>query len=93
MTNIEGVSGIAAEALQNYVSRIEKLREEIKAIQQDVAQVYQEARSTGFDVKILKLLIKERTKGAQEIEEEGELLDLYRAAVNGPTPSRAGASE
>ena len=84
------IGGIAADALRQYVDRIENLREEIKALNEDVAEVYKEARSTGFDVKALKALIAERAKNPNDLAELAEILDIYRDAVNGtPIATRA----
>ena len=78
---IETIGGIAAEALQQYIDRVEKLEEEKKAILEDIKQVYQEAKSTGFDNKILRMIITLRRVEANERKEQEELLDLYKRAI------------
>ena len=75
--------GIAGDHLRSFVERIERLREEVKALNHDVSDVYGEAKAMGFDVKIMKLLIAERTKAAHDLAEQQELLDIYRNAVGG----------
>lgn len=79
----ERIGGIAAEALQGYVDRIERLNEEKKALNADISQIYQEAKAVGFDVKILKKLIRERTIAEHDRQEQDEILDLYRRALGG----------
>ena len=77
----ETIGGIAAEALQQYVDRIEKLEEENKALAEDIKQVYSEAKSTGFDTKILRKIITLRKVEEHERKEQEELLDLYKRAI------------
>jgi len=77
----ETIGGIAAEALQQYVDRIEKLEEEKKALAEDIKQVYSEAKSTGFDTKILRKIISLRKIEEHERQEQEELLDLYKRAI------------
>jgi len=75
------IGGIAAEALQQYVDRIERLEDEKKALSEDIKQVYSEAKSTGFDVKILRKIIGLRKVEEQERQEQEELIDLYKRAL------------
>ena len=73
--------GIAADRLRSLVDRIERLEEERKALGNDIKDIYGEAKSAGFDVKVLRQLIRMRTQEAAEIEEQETLLDLYRRAL------------
>lgn len=77
----EKIGGIAAEALQQYVDRIERLEEEKKALSEDIKQVYSEAKSTGFDVKILRKIVSLRKVAEHDRKEQDELLELYKAAL------------
>ena len=77
----ENVGGIAAEALQQYVDRIERLEEEKKALSADIKQVYDEAKATGFDVKILRKIISIRKVADHERKEQDEILELYKRAL------------
>jgi uncharacterized protein (UPF0335 family) len=79
--NAEAIGGIAAEALRNYIDRIEKLEEEKKALGEDIKQVYSEAKATGFDTKILRKIVSLRRVEDNERKEQEELLDLYKRAV------------
>jgi uncharacterized protein (UPF0335 family) len=78
MTNYGGVSG---EKLRQLVSKIERLEEEKKTVQEALADTYGEAKSSGFDVKVLRKLISLRKKDAQKLAEEEEVLDLYKHAL------------
>jgi|ERR1700712_1067623 uncharacterized protein (UPF0335 family) len=75
------VGGIAADRLRSLIDRIERLEEERKALGNDIKDIYQEAKSAGFDVKVLRTLIRMRKQEAAEIEEQETLLDLYRRAL------------
>ena len=73
--------GIAADRLRSLVERIERLEEERKALGNDIKDIYAEAKSAGFDVKVLRQLIRLRRQEPAEIEEQASLLDVYRHAL------------
>ena len=72
---------IAADRLRSLVERIERLEEERKALGSDIKDIYAEAKSAGFDVKVLRQLISLRRKEPAEIEEQETLLDVHRRAL------------
>lgn len=80
-TSSNEIGGIAADALRQFVDRIERLEEEKKALAEDIRDVYTQAKSQGFDVKVLRKIISLRKKDRQEREEEEEILALYLAAL------------
>lgn len=73
--------GIAAERLRSIVERVEKLEEERKGLASDIRDIFAEAKSAGFDVKVLRQLIKIRKEEPATVEEAETLLDLYRRAL------------
>ena len=73
--------GIAADRLRSIVDRIERLEEERKGIAGDIKDIYTESRSAGFDVKVLRQLIRIRKQEAADVEEQETLLDVYRRAL------------
>jgi uncharacterized protein (UPF0335 family) len=73
--------GIAADRLRSLVDRIERLEEERKALGNDIKDIYAEAKSAGFEVKVLRQLIRIRKQEAAEVEEQETLLTLYRRAL------------
>lgn len=75
------VGGIAADRLRSLIERIERLEEERKALGSDIKDIYAEAKSAGFDVKVMRQIIGLRKKEPAEIEEAETLLDLYRRAL------------
>ena len=75
------VGGIAADRLRSLIERIERLEEERKALGSDIKDIYGEAKSAGFDVKVLRRIIGLRKQEPAEVEEHESLLDLYRRAL------------
>jgi uncharacterized protein (UPF0335 family) len=75
------VGGISAERLRPLVERIERLEEERKALGADIKDIFQEAKSAGFDVKVMRQLIRLRKMDPAEVEEQEALLDVYRRAL------------
>jgi uncharacterized protein (UPF0335 family) len=75
------VGGIAADQLRSFIERIERLDEEKKALQDDIKEVMGEAKSSGFDTKIIRRILALRKKEEHERLEEEQLLDLYKTAL------------
>lgn len=75
------IGGIAGEALRQFITRIERLNEEKQALQDDIKDVMAQAKSAGFDTKIIRKVISLRKMEQQEREEQEQLLDLYWAAI------------
>lgn len=67
--------------LKSLVERIEHVEGEIKDLQGDKGEIYQEAKSHGYDVKILRKVISIRKKDPAVREEEDAILDTYMTAL------------
>lgn len=76
-----GAGGIAGERLKSFIERIERLEEEKTALGGDIKEVYSEAKSVGFDTKIMRQLIRLRRMDHADRREQEELLDLYKRAI------------
>lgn len=76
------VGGIAADRLRSLIERIERLEEEKKAIGSDIRDIFAEAKSAGFDVKIMRTIIKLRKMNAADRDEQEFLLETYRKALD-----------
>ncbi|MFI4996521.1 MAG: DUF2312 domain-containing protein [Hyphomicrobiales bacterium] len=72
---------VAPDLLKSFVERIERLEEEKASISGDVKEVYAEAKSQGFDTKVLRKVVALRKRDAAERREEQEILDLYLQAL------------
>lgn len=75
------VGGIAADRLRSIIERIERLEEERKALGSDIKDIYSEAKSAGFDVKVIRAIIRIRKQEPADVEEQESLLDVYRRAL------------
>jgi uncharacterized protein (UPF0335 family) len=69
--------GVAGDQLRAFVERIERIEEEIKGLTEDKKDIYAEAKGQGFDVKILREVIRIRKQDQKELEEHASLLDVY----------------
>lgn len=72
---------VSGERLKSFIKRIEKLEEDKAAVLEDIRDVYAEAKGTGFDVKIIRKIVKLRKMETDKRREEEELLELYKAAI------------
>ena len=70
-----------ANQLIQIVERIERLEAEAKQVAEGIKEVYEEAKSAGYDPKYIKQCIKLRAKDPDELAEEDELLQMYREAL------------
>lgn len=76
------VGGIDSTRLNSLIERIERLEEEKKGIASDIRDIYAEAKGVGFDVKIMKTIIKLRKMNQADRDEQEFLLETYRKALN-----------
>ncbi len=72
---------VSADQLRLLIERVERLEEEKKGISEDIKDVYAEAKSTGFDTKIMKQIVRLRKMEKHARDEADALLDTYRAAL------------
>jgi uncharacterized protein (UPF0335 family) len=75
------VGGITAEQLRSYIERVEHLEAEKAALAEDVKNVFLEAKGNGFDVKIMRQVIRLRKMDRDDRAEQESLLDLYLHAL------------
>ena len=75
------VGNIAADRLRSLIERVERLEAERKALAGALKDIFQEAKSAGFDVKVIRQIIRQRKQEPAEIEEQETLLDIYRRAL------------
>lgn len=76
------VGGIAVDRLRSLIERIERLEEEKKALSSDIRDIFAEAKLAGFDVKIMRAVIKLRKMNAADRDEQEFILDTYRKALD-----------
>ena len=79
--NVEGASTIAVDRLRSFIERVERLEEEKAAILNDVKEIYAEAKGEGYDVKILRQVVRIRKMDRSDRQEQEAILDLYLSAL------------
>ena len=75
------VGGIAGEQLRTFIERIERLEEEKKDVQDQIKEVFSEAKGVGFDTRIMRQLLRLRRLRDADRSEQEELLEIYKAAI------------
>jgi uncharacterized protein (UPF0335 family) len=75
------VGGIAGEQLRAFIERIERLEEEKKDVQEQMKEVFSEAKGSGFDVRIMRQLLRLRKLRDVDRSEQEELLEIYKTAI------------
>ncbi len=84
--------GIAGDRIRSLIERIEHIEEEIKALNEGKKEIFAEAKGEGFDVKILKEILRLRKQDRDERDEHEALLDLYLRAMEAAEPEQAKAA-
>jgi uncharacterized protein (UPF0335 family) len=72
---------VAAAQLLSFIERVERLTAEQDAIAEDKKEVFSEAKSSGFDTKALREIIRIRKQDQAEREEAESILELYKSAL------------
>lgn len=88
---MEIIDASSANQLKLFIDKIEKLEDEKTELMENIRDVFSEAKAVGFDVKVMKQILKIRKMKDEEAQEQEELLDIYRAAL-GMIPSRHDAA-
>jgi uncharacterized protein (UPF0335 family) len=83
----------AAGEIRSFVERIERIEGEIKEFNDDKRDVYAEAKSSGFDIPALKVVIARRRKDPSKLTEHESLVETYEAALGTPVATRVHAQE
>lgn len=73
--------GIAADRLKSLIDRIERLEEEKAGLAGDIRDIFAEAKSAGFDTKVMRTVLKKRRLAKEERQEQEAIEDLYQAAL------------
>jgi uncharacterized protein (UPF0335 family) len=83
--------GVAGDQLRAFVERIEHIEEEIRSLTEDKKEIFAEAKGEGFDVKILKEVIRIRKQDHDERQEHESLLEVYLHALEDVEPQKKAA--
>ena len=74
-------SEIAGDQLRTIIERIERVDEEIRELTEGKKEIFQEAKGNGFDVKVIREVIRVRKQDQKERDELETLLDIYLQAM------------
>ena len=80
-TNTTTTGGVDAGRLLSLIERIERLEEEKKGLAEDIKEVFEESKGAGFDVSIMKMILKIRRMNPADRQEAEFLLDTYKKAL------------
>jgi len=79
--------GISGDRIRSFIERIEHIEEEIKGLNEGKKEAFAEAKGEGFDVKVLREILRLRKLDREDREEHESLVDLYlRAMESAITP-------
>jgi uncharacterized protein (UPF0335 family) len=74
--------GVAGDRIRSFVERIEQIETELKELTEAKKEIFLEAKGEGFDVKVLKEILKLRKQDQDERDEHETLLDVYMRAMD-----------
>lgn len=72
---------IGAEQLRLFMERVERLTEEKKGIMDDIKDVFAEAKATGYDVKTMRFVLRQRAMEKHHRDEQRALQETYLNAL------------
>jgi uncharacterized protein (UPF0335 family) len=75
------VGGVASDRLRSFVERIERLEEEKRALAADIREVYSESKGAGFDIKVMRQLIRLRKMDEDDRKQMEDILNTYERAL------------
>lgn len=79
----KGHNSIAQGQLRSYFERLERLQEEIDALNADKSELYAEAKGNGFDPKIMRIVATRRRQDTAQRQEQDAMIELYEEALAG----------
>ena len=74
-------AAVSDDQLRLFIERIERLEEEKKGLADDARDVYSEAKSVGYDTKIMRQIVRLRKMSHQDRQEMEAILDIYKSAL------------
>ena len=72
---------VSDEQLRLFIERIERLEEEKKGVADDIRDTYNEAKSQGYDPKIMRQIVRLRKLPVNDRKEMEAILDVYKSAL------------
>lgn len=78
---VDVIDSSSKDYLNQFMARVERLEEDKRVVLDDIKELYAEAKAQGFDVKVLRQLVRIRKIDRAKLDEHEELLDLYKHAI------------
>ena len=75
------LTSAAQGRLRTVIERLERLEEDKAAVMADMKEVFAEAKGEGYDVKVLRKVVRIRKQDKAKRQEEDAILDLYMSAL------------
>lgn len=75
------LTSTSAGRLRSIIERLERLDEDREAVMADMKEVFSEAKGEGYDVKVLRKVLRVRKQDRAKRQEEEAILDLYLSAL------------
>jgi len=79
--NQENLYSISASQLRSFIEKLENLEQDKAELMETIRDIFAEAKSEGFDIGVMRQLLKLRRMKKEELAEQEELLDIYRKAL------------
>lgn len=77
----DGQYRATADELRQFIERFERLEAEKKDIADQQKEVMAEAKGRGYDTKVMRKVIAERKRNADDLAEEQAVLEMYREVL------------
>jgi uncharacterized protein (UPF0335 family) len=71
----------ADDRLRLLIERIERLEEEKKGLSDDIKDVYNEAKATGYDAKVMRIIVRLRKMKPDDRREQECVVETYKNAL------------
>ncbi|WP_299962812.1 DUF2312 domain-containing protein [uncultured Roseobacter sp.] len=78
---VDSQYNVTGQELRQFIERVERLEEEKKDIADQVKEVFAEMKSRGFDVKAIRVILRERKQDPDSIAEQTAIVDMYKSAL------------
>lgn len=72
---------VTASELRQFIERIERLDQEKKDIAEQQKEVFSELKGRGYDVKVVRTLLRLRKRDKDDVAEEEAILEMYKEAL------------
>ena len=73
--------GVAADELRQFIEQWEQLEREKKEIADQQKEIMSEAKARGYDVGVMRLVIKRRKADKDDLAEREAILEMYETAL------------